>query len=220
MDSSGKFGRTVIGEDGKLKTKAAPELLRAEMRALPGELVTKDVDDADRVHDLDAPHIREVLVEEAREASGEAVWAGEADAPPPPDAKPPQTPREAMANNPQLAVDVVRLRVLRAWASAETDQISGGRPTDMGFRYLWFPIPGDFDCYEWRKPPVPIDRDRPAHLRGLDLVVDLQNTALVKRIVHNLVEHFLPVDKRFLTATQNLLTPDAWMVQAAIQGQL
>lgn len=222
MDSGdrGKFGRQVFGEDGKLKPKAAPELLREDLRRLPGDIVTKDIDDTDRVHELDAPHIRDVLAEEAREKSGEAVWAGEMEEPPPPDAEAPQTPAEAMRNNPQLAVDVVRLRILRAWAEAEAGQIANGLPADMGFCYVWFPHAGNFDDYEAREPPVPIDRDRPKHLRGLDLVLDLTDKHLLDKIINNLATHCLPVDKRYLAGAGKILRPDFWQVQAALRGQL
>lgn len=222
---AGKFGRIVIGEDGKAKTKAAPDLLPEELRKLPGELVTKDVDDPGRVHALDPEHVRESLVFEARESSGEAVWSGESEEPPPPDAKAPESDREARRNNPQLAVDIVRLRILRAWAESEAAVIERGGRADMHFKYVWFPDPGNFDRYAWRDPakgdpPLPCDSQRPPHLRGLDLVVDLGNPRLIEKIIEHVESSYLPADKRYLGASRRILSPNAALVGAALRGSL
>ncbi len=79
--------------DGKLTPKSGPsvELLNPEMRKLPGDFVTKEVADGERVHVDDEEHVRETIVidrqaEETKAEEGEkadinkeAPGIGEAD---------------------------------------------------------------------------------------------------------------------------------------------
>lgn len=69
----------------------------------------------------------------------------------------------------QREVDKVRVRVLLACTiTAVEDGVKKPK-----VRHLWFPKPGRTSPRQLRDGNAPSDRDRPPHLRGLHLVIDV-----------------------------------------------
>ena len=147
---------------------AAPQLLPDHLRKLPGELVTKDVDDPDKAHDLDAPHVVRTIVkdfaeghakEEAKtpEAVGKKLWA------PGPGERAPVR---------QWFVDVVKMRVIAALVRRAVAAFEANRSYDLTPCHLWFPV-NNANEYMIRMGNPPPRKERPKHLRDIDLVVDV-----------------------------------------------
>lgn len=147
--------------DGRLEEieKAAPEHLREDLRNIPSDLVTKDIGDPDRVHELDPPHILNTLVDEAEERDMT-----------PSETKEEVKPRDTFVH--QATVDAVRLRVLKAWIVTQKERIEFGQRPDFGVKHLWFET-NNIDRYVMRDGNPPADSERPKHLRGIHLEIDI-----------------------------------------------
>lgn len=73
----------------------------------------------------------------------------------------------------QLEVDLIRLRVLRRMANtAQMYTRFGMQPDRWPVNHLWFPTPNVNDR-ELRRGNPPPDSERPKHLRGVALELDL-----------------------------------------------
>lgn len=145
------------------KKKAGPKLLAPQLRRLPSELVTNDVDDEAKVHELDAPHVLKGLVKDY----GKKVT------------EPDKTRPKLFAPGPgeraavtQWFVDVAKMRVLSALVNRAVDDHNAGRPVDLGVKHLWFPE-NNVNHYHLRKGNPPPNRRRPKHMREIDLVIDI-----------------------------------------------
>jgi hypothetical protein len=180
--NAGKAGRKTYGLDGKQKLRSSPELLRPELRRLPGELVTKDTDDPDKVHDLDASHIVEALTHEYCQKHEETDQPKVA-----PEKAPVKDILAGLEQNrlTQDRVDIVRMRVLRAWADTQRQCAADGVENDFDVKHLWFED-DDIRAYCWREGNAPADIDRPKHLKGLDLSLDIINVELPNTITRRL----------------------------------
>lgn len=176
-------------KDGKLveKDKAAPELLREDLRKLPSDMVTKDADDEQRIHAEDPPHIQKALTKEARHR--ETGFVNPFDP-----ANAPRGPElEGDHRLEQWKVDLVALKVKRAWANTQKLMIRMGRPADRGVKWLWFPR-DDIRAYEMRDGNPPPDSLRPKRLRGLNLVVDINDTSIPETLFEILKKRQIEVD--------------------------
>jgi len=136
--------------------KAAPELLREDLRALPSEFLTKDIEDGTRIHEIDDPHTQEDLKDQLQE---------EKSALPP---LPAGAPVGEVVPLNQWQVDLVRLRAMQSVIHAESRK---AKP-DLSVRHLWFPR-NNVNEYALRRGNPPSDRERPVHLKGLRLEIDV-----------------------------------------------
>lgn len=146
---------------------AAPRMLPDELRKLPGELVTRDVDDPDKAHDSDAPHVVRSIVRdfakaqapepETQDKAVKKLWA------PGPGERAPVR---------QWFVDVAKMRVIAALVNRAVDDFGAGLDADLSIKHLWFATDNVND-YTLRSGNPPARRDRPKHLRDIDLVVDV-----------------------------------------------
>lgn len=161
------------------QAKALPD----ELRHLPGEYVTTDEEDPDRIHPLDPPHIVEALTNELREKEEG-----------PREGKEVETQQDAREKRRRLCkpgryvsmthltkeqiqyeVDLLRLGAIAGILRGEIDLLKrGANHSDDVWkpRYLWFPS-DNLNEYKLRKGNPPARDDRPMKLRGIDLVVDV-----------------------------------------------
>lgn len=205
----GKFGRVVLGEDLKPKEAPSVELLPERLRVLPSDLVTKDHDDPDRAHILDPDHIIEALEEDYNDRHNGG--------------KPEDDPRltasrQVTRESPQLAVDLVRLRVMSATARQNLAWMQQGLPTDEGAFWLYFNDATNFDD-NYERRALPVLEKLPKHMRGLDLVIDIMSPALLNRICANLEKHGL-APSRLIRVQRQLILPDSQLINAVIKGEV
>ena len=161
--------RQVLKDGAWVDGKAEPEGLPEHLRILPGDVVSKDVDDPNRVHQLDAPHIVSSLAKEHhnKQLAGKKKTAGKV-------LKKLRAPGPGeIAPVTQWYVDVTKMRVIQQMAGLAVAQYEKGlRPDLESPVYLWFPTP-NVNQYEIRKGVPPIKRLRPKWLRDIDLRLDL-----------------------------------------------
>jgi hypothetical protein len=139
-------------EDGS----ATPELLRADLRELPSEWVTKDESDQAKVHSADPVHIVQALVQDQME-------------------KEHQGEQKSLDFCPVklnfATVTLERLKALRNLSSMFEHGLCGF--TDRF--HVWFPKPHNGEV-EFRRGPCPMPGKRPAHLRDLNLGVSFSES--------------------------------------------
>ncbi len=164
-----------ILKDGEWKEgKASPELLREDLRKLPSGLVTKDIDDGDKVHEDDAPHVQEDIVCSAAEkAPGEKRTVAQArkelygryDRPIP------LTKGNVAFERMAARLNVLNglLKLLSSKEPVPPAELAWGLKT----KHLWFPDDNVLNL-QLRDGNPPADQDRPKHLRGLSLAVDVR----------------------------------------------
>jgi hypothetical protein len=166
------------GQVDTRRGKASPKLLKPHLRALPGEWVTDEVPDGDKVHELDDPHIVAALTEERSNKERGIETLVERQDRLREERKAPaasQDPREHHLT--QWRVDLVRLRVLRELAQRALARIECDKPVDWSIKHLWFPADDD-RIYELRSGNPPSDDDRPKHLRRINLHIDIRRGSL------------------------------------------
>lgn len=163
------MAKQVLTESGWRDGAASPKLLPAELRALPGELVGSDTDDPNKAHELDAPHVRRVIVKdfvkeqtkapepETASSVTKKLWA------PGPGERAPVR---------QWFVDVARMRVIKALVNTWAAQFARGGTPDLTPCHLWFPT-DNVNEYVLRMGNPPSRKDRPKYLRDIDLVIDV-----------------------------------------------
>lgn len=167
---------------GYVKAKrAAPKLLREDLRTLPGELVTENVEEGDKVHELDEPHVRrDILKDFATKASGgetpDEAWDRKQAEKKKADAADPRLEHCALSRmspeKRQEKIDAVRLRVMKVMAEMAKVNIKKGRPVDMSVKHLWF-FDDDLNHYGYRDGTAPHNSSRPKYLRDMKLEIDL-----------------------------------------------
>ncbi len=188
-------GRRLVFDEKKgtfVEGKAKPALLDPGLRALPGEFVTREIEDGAKIHELDPEHVRGSLVEEFEKAENEATRK-----------KKPEEKLDELAANPTLLanaerflipgplaslpdavitqerVDWIRFCALRQKIKTAMDNISLGLPASQqlawveSLQHVWFPTP-DVRICEVRERKPPPDLLRPAWLKKIDLICDVQ----------------------------------------------
>lgn len=166
------MARRTLAESGEWRDgKAAPQLVRQDLRRLPADLVTKDVDDPDKAHEIDAPHVVSAIIKdfikanapsdkpETADGAAKKLWA------PGPGERAPVR---------QWFVDVVKLRVISSMVNRAVEEFAAGIVPDLAPCHLWFPV-DNANEYLLRRGNPPPRKDRPRHLRDIDLVVDVMN---------------------------------------------
>lgn len=194
-----KYGsnRYAITEKGVVKAKASPELLPEMLRKLPGDLVTKDIEVEDKAHkeDVDTPHvIKAIAKDRARLERGEKSVDPLAKEPEP---IPDEDPR---LNQPMI--DIRRVCVMREWARTQKALIASGKPSDVSVRHLWFPE-NDHRNYVMRPGNPPPDSQRPKHLRGFQLAIDLGAKLLPEEITKMLEKRGVGVPSGYAKLVRN-----------------
>lgn len=167
-------GRKVLKEDGTWEDRPAkPEALPEHLRSLPGDLVTKDEADEDKIHQEDAPHIVEALKYEADKREHEATrepTAKEHAAAVVQDA-----PLGEVVPLSQQRVDVVRFRIIRSLLAWFVDVLERGDNLILDqVHHVWFPS-NNVNEYLLRRGKAPPEADRPEHLRRLRLEIDIMD---------------------------------------------
>lgn len=166
------------------------------MRALPGEFVTRDIDDPDKIHELDPEHI----VDELKQKLTEKYIK-------PPDPKTVKEeerkqrfqaavqpiPHGEKAPVTQARVDAQRLRCMKSFIDESFQMMKNGEDFSVYLKpfHLWFPDRDNVNQVELRFGNPPPDVDRPKHLRGLELVVDI--TAWPKSLTDRMAEYGIKI---------------------------
>ncbi len=166
------------------EAKAGPKHVPKHLRHLPSDHVTHEVADAERVHALDDPHIVESVSKELHDKE-RGTYVDH-------DAKPEALGVSGTGDKTlsQGKIDEVRLRVIRAYAQTNVKWIAEGGEPDKKPKHLWFPG-NDVNVYEMREGNAPADQDRPKHLRGYKLHVDIWSLELPDTVVSRLEEQAL-----------------------------
>lgn len=141
--------------------------LPPQLRVLPSEAVTKDIDDPDRAHALDPQHIVNDIAKDYLE-----------------ERKAPEQKPEAFRPVTQEEVDLRALLVCKAIVATNRLLHRSRQEPRWHVRHLWFPE-NDARVYELRDGNPPADSERPDHLRRIDLVVD--PTAPLRRLAGRLL---------------------------------
>lgn len=164
--------RRVLTESGEWRDgAAAPQHLPDELRRLPGEIVTKDVDDPDKAHEIDAPHVVNTIAKDFVKAQVKEER----------DDTPQKVAKKLWAPGPgerapvrQWFVDVARMRVIAALVNRAVDSVNQGVMPDLTPCHLWFETNNvNAYCLRMGNPPPP--KERPKHLKNIDLVVDVMS---------------------------------------------
>lgn len=159
-------GTRKVLRDGKWEDgKASPWLPPEQLRQMPQSWTTKEEADADRIHELDPPHIVKALAHEqaTKEEAGTPpenllekydLWGGPLD---------------------QTHIDLIRFKAIRNLI--RTAQVYAERGAVFPLkklRHLWFPK-NRLDPRELRDGRPPLRFDLPQHLKDKDLIVDVYN---------------------------------------------
>lgn len=172
--------------------KASPKLLPWDLRQLPSEFIAKEVNEQDKIHEVDPKHIKQKILKDRIKEIEDADQPKPPEAPKLPDATLPQINQIRRVSNARpLDIDLVRMRVMRACLSTEKQRVADGHAPDYGPRYVWFPD-DNIDIYELHRGNPPPDSRRPKHLRGIDLWVDL--TTPPPRVIDYMAERGIAVD--------------------------
>jgi len=168
--------KIVFGKDGKKVyegERAAPENLREDLRKMPGEYVTKDTSDPDKIHELDDPHVVEQYVADFERSQEEAEKPKD----------PIKSVRDAIKSNwntevfDQKNIDWCRFNICYNLLCGAIKMHEAGEydPDHMTkIRHVWFPKPG-YDEILMKEGNAPSDSDRPKHLKGKELYIDPLN---------------------------------------------
>lgn len=159
------------------KPKQRGELLRPDLRQMPGDLVTKDIDDPDKVHPLDPEHIHLSLADEyiERQTAEDA---------PTPEPQKFSVLHKRVSDLGQDGIALVMLRVFRELANTRATRVRRGGYVDLTVKHMWFPK-DSFDQYSLENGNPPPDSQRPKYLRGMELVMDLFS---IPKCVRRLIE--------------------------------
>lgn len=130
------------------------------LKRLPADYVTDDIDDPDRVHEIDPSHVRETV---AADRHKEDVLGIEKEVIP-------TGPPKWMPVT-QGLVDIIILKIKRQLLASAKRQWEQFGACDLDVRHIWFPE-NDIRIYEMRFGNPPARCERPKHLKTLDLVID------------------------------------------------
>ncbi len=169
--------RIVFDEHGKRTEHTTPttnDEVGDHLKSLPSDYVTKDISDPDRIHKYDAPHIVDALAKERAKPKNQKKSIFD-------------ILRKQGKIKPHgrgyrldpLNVDVIRFRVIQALVGGLMKRMELPpvheqylEKPDLSIHHIWFPE-DNMDKYELRAGNPPADADRPPHLRGLDLEIDI-----------------------------------------------
>lgn len=158
-----KFGRWVYRDGEWEEGQASPENLREDLRQLPSDMVTKDIGDADKIHEEDPDYIQADLLakqEKANLAKDTSLSALEGLKRLPLGEKVPLN---------QERVDVIIGWVIFGFIRNALEAVERGKDVDLEqVFHLWFPS-DNANIYELKHGNPPSDIDRPKHLRGYRL---------------------------------------------------
>lgn len=174
---------------GFVKGKAAPKQLDEELRKLPSDSVTDDIDDPDRVHQDDAEHVRESIIydKEQAEKKAEAPTSPQEEVDKLPAVKPHEYVllRDLGFERRQWEIDVIRMRIMKALLATACSEIEANKPVDLeAVHHVWFAPPGEVNAYQLREGNPPPKSERPWWLHNIELHVVLNE-------VPNTVRHAL-----------------------------
>lgn len=168
------MARLIYDANGQwVEGRASPELLREDLRKLPGEHVTKEIEDGDKIHAEDAPHVvGSILEDKAKEErnEGKALTVPEAIKSLP--KLPPPGVVAPVAG--QWWIDIVRTKVLSACLKRFADEYERGIDSDLSVKHLWWPK-NNINAYQLRAGNPPSNRDRPKWLRNKRIEIDILN---------------------------------------------
>lgn len=163
------MGLKEVFKNGKWsKGKAAPEDI-GELAKLPSEWVTKDEADNTKIHALDPEHIRGAIIEEKTRAN-----VGGNPTPNDVQKKYRCAKRHENVELDQLQIDFVRMRVLHSVLNTYVDRAKRNEDPKVEIKHIWFPK-NNVNNYELKSGLPPVDKDRPKHLRGWKLEIDVFN---------------------------------------------
>jgi hypothetical protein len=139
---------------------------------MPSEHVTKDGGDVDKIHPDDDPHVVEQYQADFARAQHEAMNPARRET----DKSAIQAFVEQHVNwnvfN-QASVDWMRFVAIYNGIDGIMKRRERGEMPDLHeIKHLWFPKPS-FDAVQCKKGNAPADVERPKHLKGLNLAVDL-----------------------------------------------
>jgi hypothetical protein len=161
-----KKGEKLIYKDGEwVEGKASPILLDEELCKLPSEFVTTTVEEADKIHPDDPLHTRLSMLDELEAKANENPIKDDIDF----DEVPCGDARILY----QKGIDVVRMRVLKVIIDNAILLLhKGSTKIDLRVKHLWFPE-NNLNIYELREGNPPPDSERPKHMRGFRLELDV-----------------------------------------------
>lgn len=159
----------VLGADGVWRDgKAQPEQLKPELARLPSEIVTKDEGEENKAHELDERHIVDAIEQEWLESQDKKTNTSLKD-----EVAKASAPVGEVVPLSQPRVDMVIFRCIVSKLEALSEGLAKGidQNVDQIF-HVWFPQ-DNVNKYSLKKGNPPADSQRPKHLRGLNLVVDI-----------------------------------------------
>jgi len=169
--------RIVFNENGERTEHTTPSdntVVEKHLRDLPSDWVTKEEADPDKIHKFDAPHIVQELSKELakpknRKKSIFSILKKQGKI---------KKHGRGYRLDP-LNVDYIRFRIIQALVNGQLKRMQLPpvheqylEKPDLGVKHIWFPE-DNMDRYELREGNPPADVDRPPHLRGLDLEIDI-----------------------------------------------
>jgi hypothetical protein len=147
-----------------------PKQLPKHLRGLPGEWIAKDISDKQGISPYDPPHIVKSLLR--MRLRGEA--------------------EKLRAQDPFIFGSLIFEAFFMSWRKKEpgrfrvidqylVDMFRGKilmkrarqKPFRTSLAYLWFSEAGNANCYELHEGKAPVDAERPEHMKGLHIEVDL-----------------------------------------------
>lgn len=167
-------GKVFVLRNGEFveKDRPSPTLLPGSLRRLPGEYVTKDTGDPDKLHplDVDFPHIVESVVDELQNKERAPNKRLKDDG-----LK--RAPLGEIVPLRQDFIDMERWFAIKGIVKQQLEMLREGEikePDIQTIRHLWFPENNvnNIHLREGRPPP---DSERPKHMRGFEIVVDLMH---------------------------------------------
>jgi len=156
----------ILKADGNwYEGKAGPKLLDATMRDLPGDLVTDDIDDPDKIYESDHSHVRETLIDDYKERALD----------------PDMTLEQALDAFEDFPVNVdvplnqrrIDKVIFKVYASLLMKVTIESMPFEVHkMRHIMFER-DSVNCYELRAGWAPPDSKRKSHVRGYNLNIDM-----------------------------------------------
>jgi len=166
-EKSGGNGSLLITPKVEPHGKGA-KLLPEHMRKLPGDIVTEDIAEGDKIHELDPPHIRSNILDEQKaalkgkpltesEVIGKLKSAG---------------PGETVPIS-QFEVDIIRFRIVAQRIKTSMGDALNGVEPNTELMHIFFPDKRNVNQYELRpgKPRNYLPEYK--HQKDLDTIVDI-----------------------------------------------
>lgn len=205
MTKRGKW--TLDAKTGKWREGAAsPRLEPAHMRDKPGELLTREIEEGDKIHEEDPQHIVDSILDD---------WEAQDKPKPKMDPGRMEILRKLSLDRAekhlrlsdlgeerrQLEIDIVRMRILFTLVDTYVKQMEEGLDVDPDeVHHVWFPS-NQLGVYELRKGPAGHHSNRPKWLKGMELELDLNNPP--RRGMDLLKEAGVDIEKRWPKADLN-----------------